>query len=66
VQGDEQWRYIGIKQKTKNRKEIADDTVGDSWVFIAIEHNTKMILCWQLGKRTEANTIAFTEKLAQT
>ena len=64
VQCDEQWQYIGMKQKTKNKKGIDDNTVGDSWVFTAIERNTKLILCWHLGKRTEADTIAFTEKLA--
>jgi transposase-like protein/IS1 family transposase len=65
VQCDEQWQYIGMKQKTKNRKGIEDSTLGDSWVFTAIERNSKLILCWHLGKRTEADTIAFTEKLAQ-
>jgi transposase-like protein/IS1 family transposase len=64
VQCDEQWQYIGMKQKTKHRKEIEDETVGDSWVFTAIERYSKLILAWHLGKRTEADTIAFTEKLA--
>jgi transposase-like protein/IS1 family transposase len=64
VQCDEQWQYIGMKQKTKRHKGIEDDTMGDSWVFTAIERNTKLILCWHLGKRTEADTITFTEKLA--
>ena len=65
VQCDEQWQYIGMKQKTKKQKGIEDNTLGDSWVFTAIERNSKLILCWHLGKRTEADTIAFTEKLAQ-
>lgn len=64
VQCDEQWQYIGMKQKTKNRKGIDDASVGDSWVFTAIKRNSKLILAWLLGKRTEADTIAFTEKLA--
>jgi transposase-like protein len=64
VQCDEQWQYIGMKQKTMHRKGIDDSKVGDSWVFTAIERNSKLILAWHLGKRTEADTIAFTEKLA--
>jgi transposase-like protein/IS1 family transposase len=64
VQCDEQWQYIGMKQKTKHRKGIEDETVGDSWVFTAIERNTKVMLAWHLGKRTEADTIIFTDKLA--
>lgn len=63
VQCDEQWQYIGMKQKTKKQKSIDDETLGDSWVFTAIERHSKLILCWHLGKRTEADTIAFTEKL---
>lgn len=65
VQCDEQWQYIGMKQKTKNRKGLEDESVGDSWVFTAIERNSKLILAWHLGKRTEADTIQFTEKLAR-
>jgi transposase-like protein/IS1 family transposase len=64
VQCDEQWQYIGMKQKTKKRNGVEDETMGDSWVFTAIERNTKLILCWHLGKRTVADTVAFTEKLA--
>src|ERR1044072_1300572 len=50
VQCDEQWQYIGMKQKTKNRNGIEDNTLGDSWVFTAIERNSKLILGWHLGK----------------
>lgn len=64
VQCDEQWQYIGMKQKTKKQKGIDDETLGDSWVFTAIERHSKLILCWHLNKRTEADTIAFTEKFA--
>src|SRR5262249_8229550 len=64
VQGDEVWDYIGMKEKTKTRKGLEDATLGDAWTFTAIERHTKMILAWHLGRRTEADTIAFTEKLA--
>lgn len=64
VQCDEQWQFISMKQKTKNRMGVEDETVGDSWVFTAIERHSKLILAWHLGKRTEADTICFTEKLA--
>jgi transposase-like protein/IS1 family transposase len=64
VQCDEQWQYIAMKQKTKHRKGIEDESVGDSWVFTAFERNSKLILAWHLGHRTEADTIIFTDKLA--
>src|ERR1044071_605969 len=41
VQCDEQWQYIGMKQKTKHLKGIKDESLGDTWVFTAIERNSK-------------------------
>jgi len=64
VQCDEVWGYVGMKERTKARKGIEDNTLGDAWTFTAIERNTKLILAYHLGRRTEADTIAFTEKLA--
>lgn len=65
VQADEIWGFVGIKQKTKNFQGRGDDdTLGDAYCFIGIERDTKLILAWHLGRRTEADTICFTEKLA--
>jgi transposase-like protein/IS1 family transposase len=64
VQCDEVWGYVGMKEKTKTSQGIEDSALGDAWTFTAIERNTKMILAFHLGRRTEADTIAFTEKLA--
>src|ERR1044072_1292074 len=64
VECDEQWQYIGMKSRTKARKQIEDPEVGDSWTFTAIERHSKLILAWHLGDRTYEDTFAFTEKLA--
>jgi transposase-like protein/IS1 family transposase len=64
VECDEQWQYVGMKQKTKHRKGIEDESVGDSWVFTAFCRTSKLVLAWHFGHRTEADTIAFTDKLA--
>jgi transposase-like protein/IS1 family transposase len=64
VQCDEVWDYIGMKEKTKTRKGLEDASLGDAWTFTAIERHSKLILAWHLGRRTEADTVAFTEKLA--
>lgn len=64
VQCDEVWGYVGMKEKTKTRKGVESDTLGDAWTFTAIERHSKLILAYHLGRRTEADTIAFTEKLA--
>ena len=38
--------------------------LGDAWTFVAIERHSKLVLAWHLGRRTERDTVAFTEKLA--
>ncbi len=58
------WGYVGMKAKTKARKEITKQGVGDAWYFIGMERHTKLILAWHLGLRNREDTIAFTEKLA--
>lgn len=64
VQCDELWGFVGMKEKTKTRKGIDDNALGDAWTFTAFERNSKMILAYHVGRRTESDTIAFTEKLA--
>lgn len=64
VQCDELWGYVGMKEKTKASKGKDDVRLGDAWTFVAIERYSKLVLAWHLGRRTERDTVAFTEKLA--
>ena len=62
VQVDEIWGFVGMKEKTrvrKNRPEI----FGDAWCFTGIERDTKLILAFHVGKRTPEDTMAFANKL---
>lgn len=63
VQCDEVWGYVGMKSRTKSRKKIEDDTVGDAWCYVAMERHTKLVLAWHLGTHSMSDTVAFTEKL---
>ena len=64
VQADEIWAYVGMKQKTANKQGLNDkEEVGNAYTFTAIESNSKLIVAWHLGKRTEADTLIFLEKL---
>lgn len=66
IEADEIWGFVGMKQKTANKKEISeDDQVGTAYTFTAIEKTSKLIVAWHLGKRTEADTVIFLEKLYQ-
>lgn len=58
------WGFVGMKEKTKVKKGSDLDGIGDAWTFVAFERHSKLVLSWHLGRRTEADTIVFTEKLA--
>lgn len=62
VQADEIWGFVGKKKGNM----VPGDTneVGDAWCFIGIERNTKLILAFQLGKRTVTSATRFIAKLA--
>jgi transposase-like protein/IS1 family transposase len=59
VQADEIWGFVGMKEKTKQRNEVASAEVGDAYCFVAIERANKLILAWFLGKRDQCSTLAF-------
>jgi IS1 family transposase len=61
VQADEIWSFIGKKEKKVQDSD--DPTLGDSYTFVGIERNSKLVLAWHLGRRTARDTEAFTEKL---
>jgi transposase-like protein/IS1 family transposase len=63
IQLDEIWSYVEMKQKTKNRKGLDAPTIGDAYTFVAFERDSKLILAWHLGRRTERDTLLFTEKI---
>ncbi len=58
VQLDEVWSFVGAKQKNAGKNHA-----GDSWTFIAIERETKLILAHQVGQRDGATCCALLEKL---
>jgi IS1 family transposase len=59
VQADEIWGFVGMKEKTKTRKQFVSPEVGDAYCFVAIERTTKLVLAWYLGKRDQASTRTF-------
>jgi len=63
VEADEIWGFVQCKNRHKLYKQISDPHRGDSYTFVGIERNTKLILAWHLGERDMVNTEAFTEKL---
>lgn len=60
---DEIWAFVGKKQR---RVSDLDDRaqVGDTWTYVAIDADTKIVPAYLVGKRTAENTDAFVADLA--
>jgi IS1 family transposase len=52
-----------MKEKTKTRKALTTEKLGDAYCFVAIERTSKLILSWHLGRRSAADTNVFIGKL---
>jgi len=62
VQADELWGYVFKKEAHKRHGDTS--YVGDAWCFVAIERHTKLVLAFELGKRTVTSATRFITKLA--
>ena len=65
VQADEIWTYVRCKEKTRERRRIADPEAGDTYCFVGLERHTKMVLAFHVGRRDAWNTHDFMGKLAK-
>ena len=54
IQCDEIWTYCVKKQRRVRKGESTD--IGDQWVFVAMDADTKLIPTFTIGKRTIYNT----------
>jgi IS1 family transposase len=59
VEADEQWSYVGAKQK--NAKVAGH---GDLWTFCALDADSKLVISWLVGSRNTENTHAFVADMA--
>jgi IS1 family transposase len=56
VELDEQWAFIGKKQKNVRLGDAPG--AGDVWLFVALDATNKAVLSYVVGKRTAENTLA--------
>jgi hypothetical protein len=56
---DEIWTFCRKKQAHLTADEQADDTIGDQYLFVALDQKTKLVPSYVVGKRTGENTNAF-------
>ncbi len=60
IEMDEQWSFVGCKQKNVRAGETER---GDTWLFIALDATSKAVLSWRVGKRTAETTKALADDL---
>jgi IS1 family transposase len=64
IQADEIWGFIGKKQK---QVRIGDPSeFGDAWIFVAMDEETKLVPCFEVGKRSRETTRKFLSALKNT
>lgn len=63
VEADEIWSFVAMKDRTKNLKEITSEQIGTAYTFTAIDAESKLIVAWHLGTRTEEHALTFLHKI---
>jgi len=63
VQCDEQWQYVFCKQKRVRSKED-EKQHGDFYTFIAMDSDSKLAICYRVGKRNASLTASFMMELS--
>lgn len=61
IELDEVWSFVKKKRKVVVAED--EDTVGDQFIFIAMDAIGKAIITWHVGKRTTRNTHKFVADL---
>jgi transposase-like protein/IS1 family transposase len=62
VEMDELWGFVHCKAKVAVAKNLGPE-VGDSWTWLAIDGDSKMILSHAVGKRDESTCLRFLNRL---
>ncbi len=63
LQADEIWTFIGKKEKRLNKKEKKNPELGDQYIFVALDAQSKLIPVYTVGKRTIKTTNKFMSEL---
>ena len=61
---DELWTFCGKKQgRLRTLEERANPDLGDQYLFFAIDHKTKVVPAWAIGKRDQQTATLFLYRL---
>lgn len=62
LQVDEIWTFVGKKQKMLRPEEMNTE-LGDQYVFVAVDAETKLVPAFSVGKRTGEMALSFMKEL---
>jgi IS1 family transposase len=63
VQADEMWSYVFKKERNVTSSDKNRKVIGDAYCFVAMERNTKLVLAFHLGKRSQKHTNEFIDRV---
>ncbi len=52
LQIDEQWTYVGMKERKAQERGRPD--LGDTWIWVALDSENKLVPCFAVGDRSQA------------
>jgi IS1 family transposase len=64
LQVDEIWTFVAKKQKRLTTIEYNNPKLGDQYVFVALDADTKLVPAYRIGKRTSKFASSFMMELA--
>lgn len=65
IQADEIWCYVGKKQKHLSSEEKRKGDLGDQYVFVALDADSKLVPSYTIGKRNTQITYQFIKDLSR-
>lgn len=63
VEVDEIWSFVAKKQKRCTEQEKREGLVGDQYVFVALDADTKLVPAFRVGKRNLPMSVSFMREL---
>ncbi len=65
IQADEIWTYCYKKRDNQSKEEKKNIEIGDQYIFVAMDSETKLIPAFYVGKRNLDSTYAFISQLRE-
>jgi IS1 family transposase len=64
IQADEIWSFVYSKQKNVPEEKRGQFGYGDVWTWTALDADSKLIICWYLGRRDAEAAYTFMSDMA--